>query len=113
MPNHIISKLIYDDGIGGCVIQFSWSPPTNLDQSDISHYIVYVNGTNILSKTSEMDQNMIIVSYAVFSCGTHSVSVSAVDHCGRDGQKSPNITLEDIVMLPMSHDRDNCKQPGI
>ena len=91
VPNHIISKLIYGDSIGGCVIQFSWSPPTNLDQSDISHYIVYINGTNVLSKTSEMDQNMILVSYAVFSCGTHSISVSAVDRCGRDGQKSPNI----------------------
>ena len=50
MPRDVISNLTHDDSTGGCVIQLGWSPLINLAQEDISHYIVYVNGINILTR---------------------------------------------------------------
>ena len=92
--------MTYDDSTGGCVIQLGWSPPINLDQEDISHYIVYIDGIDILNKMSETDQNLTLISYPVCNCGVHSVSVSAVNHCGREGQRSHNITLQAIILDP-------------
>ena len=94
MPRDVTSDLILDSSIEtGCEVQFGWSPLINLDQGNISHYIVYMNETNVLNKISEVDQNKILVSYPVSrsSCATHNVSVSAVNQCGREGQRSRNI----------------------
>ena len=104
MPLDVTSNLTHDNGVGGCIIQLGWSPPINLDQEDISHYIVYVDGTNVLNKTSEMDQNVTLISYPVCSCGAHSISVSVVNRCGCEGQRSPNIMLEAISTT--QHDSD-------
>ena len=100
MPQDITSNLVYDDSTGGCVIQLGWSPPINLDQEDISHYIVYIDGINVLNKTSEDDENLNLIFYPVCSCDVHSVSISAVNSCGHEGQRSHNIILEAVALDP-------------
>ena len=102
MPRDVTSNLIYDDSTGGCVIQLGWSPPINLAQEDISHYIVYVNGINVLNKISETGQNLTQILYPVCNCGAHSVSVSAVSRYDCEGQRSPSIILE--AMLSTSNE---------
>ena len=99
MPQDVTSYLILDNNIEtGCEVQFGWSPPINPDQGNISHYIVYMNETNVLNRTSEADQNRILVSYPVSSCVTQnvSVSVSTVNQCGREGPRSRSIISKTI-----------------
>ena len=100
MPQNVTLDFTYDDSIGGCVIKLEWSPPINLDLEDISHYIVYVNGTDVLTRIIDKDEdaNLTIISYPVHSCGAHNVSVSAVNRCGHEGQRSADITLEAIIL---------------
>ena len=92
MPQDVTSYLILDNNIEtGCEVQFGWSPPINLDQGNISHYNVYMNETNVLNRTSEADQNKILVSYPVSSCVTQNVSISTVNQCGREGPRSRSV----------------------
>ena len=69
-----------------------WTPPTSTAQDDVSHYMIYINGTNIFNKTTNIGQNLILTAYPVCFCAAHQVKVSAVDRCGHEGQRSPNIT---------------------
>ena len=97
MPLNVTANLIKDTGVGGCTIQLGWSPPISIAfeaATYVSHYIVYVNGIDVINKTRETDQNLTLISYPVCSCGAHVVSVSAVNLCGCESQMSPNVTLD-------------------
>ena len=69
-----------------------WNPPTNVAQGDISFYMIFINGTNILNKTANIHQNLIMTVFSVCTCAEHQVRIVAIDHCGREGQRSPSIT---------------------
>ena len=75
-----------------CIIYIGWNPPTNVAPDDISFYTISVNGTNILNKTTGIHQNLILATYPMCTCAEHQVGVGAVDHCGREGQRSPSIS---------------------
>ena len=77
-----------------CTISIAWITPRNVTQDDISHYIIYINGTTnyyIFSNSTTTDQDLILTTYPVCTCAEHQVSVSAVDRCDREGQRSPTI----------------------
>jgi hypothetical protein len=79
-----------------CTVSIAWITPRNVAQDDVSHYIIYVNGTTnyyVLSNTTtnDPDQDLLLTTYPVCTCAEHQISVSAVDRCGREGERSPNI----------------------
>ena len=100
-PQGIMTTQRKDNCTGRCTILLGWSPPINIATEDVSHYIVYINGTNTLSQKNEVDKNFTLTAYAVSSCGAHQISVSVVDRCGQEGQGSPLIML-DQEPLPLS-----------
>ena len=70
--------------------------------------MVYINETNAMSEKSETDKNFTLTAYPVSSCGDHQVSVSAVNRCGREGQRSPLIMLDqEPLPLPLT----TCEDP--
>ena len=81
-------------GNSSCVIFIAWITPINVAQDDISHYMIYINGTNVLNKTESIDQILTLTTFPVCTCAEHLVSVSAVDRCGREGQRSLSIIPE-------------------
>ena len=91
MPQSIGAKLIKESE--GCVILLGWTPPVN---RKISHYMIYVDETNVLNTTSDTDQNVTLISYLINNCETHNVSVSAVNYCGCESQKSPSVALRTL-----------------
>jgi hypothetical protein len=104
-PQGIMTTQGKDNCTGKCTILLGWSPPTNIAIEDISHYIVYINETNLLSQESK---NFTLTAYPVSSCGAYQISVSTVDRCGREGQRSPIILL-DQGPLPLS--LTECQEP--
>ena len=89
-----------DNCTGKCTILLGWNPPNNIDIKDVSQYMVYINGTNLLSQESETDKNFTLTAYPVNSCGVHQISVSTLNRCGHEGQRSPLISL-DLEPLPL------------
>ena len=55
--------------------------------------MVHLNGTNVINETHSNNQTLILATYPVCSCASHSISVRAVNRCGRVGQSTPSITL--------------------
>ena len=90
MPQYVISNQRMGT-TGRCVVNLSWSSPTNIATSDITHYMVHINGTNIANETQNVHEPLTLATYPLCDCGSHSVSISAVDHCGRMGQSTPNL----------------------
>ena len=119
MPQNILVNLQQNlmveryTGNSSCTISIAWNTPKNIAQDDISHYIIYINGTTnyyILNKTESINQNLILTTFPVCPCAEHQVSVSAIDRCGREGQRSPSIIPEQD---PFS-DTEICElNPGI
>ena len=58
-----------------------WNPPSNINQRDIEHYMIYIDGTNIHngSETTYMNSTSNCVP------NTTNISVSAVNRCGVAG----------------------------
>ena len=92
-------------GNSSCMISIAWTTPRNVAQDDISHYMIYINGTNVLNKTESINQNLVLTSFPVCPCAEHQVSVSAVDRCSHEGQRSPSAIPEPD---PFS-DAETCK----
>ena len=76
------------DGTGSCIVLIGWNPPANTAESDLSHYLVYVNETNVLK------ENLTLTAYPVRTCGSHNIRVAAINRCDRVGQNSSIITLD-------------------
>ena len=95
IPQDTTADLRIDDTAEGCTIFLVWMPPYNLDVDDISYYNVYINGTNVINRTSNTDERLIVSSYreCSASCATNLIGVSAVNRCFREGEIS-NITLD-------------------
>ena len=47
--------------------------------------MIYVNGKNVHNMTDVINSTSLFFSYDVGSCAPLNVSVSTVDHCGREG----------------------------
>ena len=99
MPQNVtVNQRIYTGSLS-CILYVGWNPPMNVAQDDVSHYTIYINGTNILNKTTSIHQNLILTAYPVCTCAEHQVRVGAVDHCGREGQRSSSITPDQDPFL--------------
>lgn len=83
------------DATGNCIVHLSWSFPNNIATGDVSHFTVYINGTNIINETNNINESLTLAAYPVCSCATHNISISAVNRCGRVSPSTPNITLMD------------------
>ena len=81
MPQVLV---IAEYAMGSCALNISWTAPDNIALSDITNFTIYVDGKNIRNSTS------LSVLHSVSSCGSHNVSVSAVDRCNRQGRPSAN-----------------------
>ena len=85
-----------ENSLGGCTVYVSWMPPDNLGKSDISHYIVYDNETNVKNATDHnmtmINSTLAMMSFHVCGCEAHIVGVSAVNRCGQTGQRIHRIT---------------------
>ena len=79
----------------GCIIQASWSAPTNINVTDVTKYMMLVNGANLVNETNTNNQKLTLTSYPVCACDTYRVSVKAVNRCGHAG-RSTNITILDL-----------------
>ena len=82
------------DNTGGCLVGITWSLPPNVAEEDVSQYLVYVNGT-------KLDEPIYMppAAYRMCSCGSYDISVSTVDRCGRTGQNSSFITVDNSTTL--------------
>ena len=61
---------------------------------DISHFEISINGTPMSNETN-ITKSFTMRAYPVCSCGTHYISIVAVNRCGRVGQ---NVT--EVVNYP-------------
>ena len=103
MPQDFTAYLSKDNETEGCTLQLGWRSPSNIAQSDISCYSAFVDGENVASVTKDINQNLTLISYRVCDCGAHRVWVSAIDCCGREGQNTSIIELnQEPISLPMS-----------
>ena len=94
VPQDIVVNQRTERYMGNCIINIGWRPPTNIDQDDITHYMIYINGTNTFNETNDVNQNLMVISYSMCNCSTYQIRVSAVDRCGRQGQSTPTILLD-------------------
>ena len=98
------------EGSISCIIYVGWNTPINVAPDEISHYRIFINETNVLNKTTNINQNLIMTAYPVCTCTEHQVRVGAVDHCGRDGQRSPSITPNhDLVQYLVTFFNNECE----
>ena len=75
-----------------CVLYLSWSSPPNIAEEDLSHYMIYLNGSNVVNKTHTAGSSLQLFAFQV-CCGSHSVSIQAVNRCGRVGPSTDNQTV--------------------
>ena len=82
-----------------CDIYLSWSLPNNIAPDDISHFTIYIDGTHVANKTRNVNESLIVIVYRLCSCGSHNISISAVNRCGRSG-RSTLVTVDDQLPIP-------------
>ena len=63
-------------------------PPSNNAISDVKHYMVHLNGTNIINETHTSNETSILATYPVCSCASYNISVHIVDRCRYVGQST-------------------------
>ena len=91
IPRQIFNKIPTDSG--NCNVHLFWNFPNNIALDDISHFTVHINGTHIANETRNANESSILTSYRLCSCGSHNISISAVNRCGM--QSTLNIIVED------------------
>lgn len=97
MPQDITATQRSFGNTGGCITAVTWNSPTNLAEDDVQ-YQVLRNGTDI----PEYKGNETLAVYRVCTCsGSHILSVTATNRCGRKVQSSPSVavTLDQNVTL--------------
>ena len=86
------------NSVGGCVVHFSWGPPSDLVIRDISHYKIAINGTPIDDERN-ITKPFAMRAHPVCACGAHYISIATVNHCGEVG---PNVT--EVINYPEPDD---------
>ena len=102
MPYDVTVNQRTEISMGSCIIYLGWNPLINTTQDDITHYMIYINGTNIFNKTKSTDRPLMLSAFPVCTCAAHQISVSAVDRCGVESQKSPDIIPHQESVLPVN-----------
>ena len=97
MPQNVTANQRIN-GTNGCTILIGWLPPPNISsEDDISHYMIKVNGTSF-------NEILTVTARPVCECTTYrvTVDVSAIDRCGREGQRSLIMLNQGPILLPSS-----------
>ena len=106
----VLSARQYETYSGNYDIYLSWNLPSNIAPDDISHFTIYIDRTHIANETRSVNESLTVTVYRLCSCGSHNISITAVNRCGRSG-RSVFIIVD--VQLPMHqltlgyHDIDN------
>ena len=98
VPQALLADQIASDS-GTFIIHLFWSLPSNISPDDIAHFIVHIDGIHVANETRSVNENSFMAVYHLCSCGSHSISVSAVNRCGRSGN-SISIVIEDQLSIP-------------
>ena len=79
--------------MGSCALQIyiSWISPPNIPISDVIQFAVYTDEK--IRVVNASNEPMMSIYDSMCSCAPHNISVSARNHCGHPGQRSPNITV--------------------
>lgn len=80
------------DTKGICLLHITWSAPSNIEPRYVSHYMIHVNGSNLVNHTNLNNQQSHLITYPVCTCGSHNVSITAVSTCDSIGQSTDNYT---------------------
>ena len=91
MPPEMISKQTKDAN-ETCVLHLAWSSPRNIEIRHITHYMVHFDGKNVINKTND-NATWSLFAYLVCMCGSHNVSITAVNRCDRPGRSTPNVAV--------------------
>ena len=90
-------KAVQREHIGGtCILTFRWNPPSNLNEADVMHYTIHINGTMYSS-----NETSTVAAFHVPNCGGHEISISAVNRCDREGLSSA-LLLDPDIRKPLS-----------
>ena len=65
-----------------------------------SHFIVNINGTHVANETNNDNEESMMTIYPLCSCGSHNISISVVDQCGRSGRNNLSLIIEDQIPMP-------------
>ena len=106
-PRNVRAAQVSQDNGNDCIILVTWDPPTNIDVSDIDHYIITVPSRNIVET-----ENFAITALRIRNCHANdSIQVAAVSHFGCTGENSlqtrPSLldsiatTTESIISTPI------------
>ena len=100
-PQNVRAAQISQDNDSNCIILVQWDPPTNVNESDIDHYIITVPSRNIVETESSA-----ITALRIRNCHSNdSIQVAAVNRFGCVGENSlqtrPSL-LDDIATTTAS-----------
>ena len=67
----------------------------NIAPEEVTTYRVFINGSNTWNETNDIDDNVTLTAYPVCDCvSTYTVSIAAVNRCGRVGPSTPEMIVE-------------------
>ena len=66
------------------------------------HYRIRINGTMYSG-----NETSTLAAFHVPNCGRHEISISAVNHCAREGSFSDALLLEQNIRMFVSNDYDS------
>lgn len=83
-PSEMISNQTMDEN-ENCILHLSWGY-LNSSTEDLSLYMVYLNGTNVVNETHIVNSPWQLFAYPV-CCGNHIISIRAVNkgNCASPG----------------------------
>ena len=84
----------------GCVVRFSWTLPSNVTIDDLSHFMIFLNGEHIGNRTV-VNTSLATKTHPVCTCGTHNISIIAVNRCGLMSNNDHNINDPEQQPDPM------------
>ena len=91
VPGEMVSNQTKDEN-RNCFLYLSWSSPPNIAEEDLSHYMIHLNGSNVVNKTHIASSSWQSFAFQV-CCGSYNVSIQAVNRCGRVGPSTDNQTV--------------------
>ena len=95
----------------GCILYISWIVPEDTDVSEVTHYVINIDGVNIYNETNAINEKFLSLSFLVQSCTPHNTSVKIINRCGRASPPSP--TVSNITREPLICDDSVCKDNTI
>lgn len=127
VPQDVLAVQI-EHGIvmGSCIVTVFWQSPYDLFSGDDSKtdegikFKIFANGTNMSNDSIKLSNSNNETRFSTLltmpGCANHTISISAVDICGREGPKSAGITLDPDMchMVPNNNtSAHDCTNAGV